>query len=277
MDHYGIIGYPLSHSFSPEIHNTAFEFYALQAHYSKLEIPEDQFDLLIPRLKRENWQGFNVTIPYKERIIQFLEELDPLAEQIGAVNTIKVLSNRRWIGFNTDYLGFLRPIQNHLKKIKNCLLLGAGGAAQAVGFGLLEKSEIKMLTIVNRSEDRGQKLIGKLAAHKNITCHLHALKSINTLNKTFDLIINTTSIGMGESKIPLNPVIYSHEGTIVYDLIYNPPKTEFLKLAEAAGLNIINGIPMLIGQASESFELWTGKQLPLELQSKLNEKLLFRK
>ena len=261
MKNYGIIGYPLEHSFSPIIHNIAFKHYNMLAEYGKIEIENNLFNKKINEIKKGNWSGFNVTIPYKQQIIPHLDELDRICERIGAVNTIKVNKDNSWKGFNTDYIGFIKPIRYALGKISNCLLIGAGGAAQAVGFGLLEFSEIKHLVIVNRTSHRSEALEKKLRSFKPIEYEIIDYSDINSISERFDLIVNTTSVGMDKLKdqSPINLQQISGSDSIIYDLIYNPAKTVFLREAEQLDLNIINGLPMLIGQAEESFKIWTGK------------------
>ena len=276
MKKYGIIGYPLGHSFSPTIHNTAFKHYGMNAEYGKIEIENSVFDSKIRELKEEEWGGFNVTIPYKQQIIQHLDQLEPICAGIGAVNTIKVEKGGTWKGYNTDYIGFIKPIQSYIDKMDTCLLIGAGGAAQAVGFGLLEFSSIKKLIVLNRTKERGENLIHKLKSFKDIEYIFIDSDKSNEITDAFDLIVNTTSIGMGALKdqSPISITGISNSETIVYDLIYNPAQTVFLKEAKQAGLSTINGLPMLIGQAEESFKIWTGKNfrnsVKLELETYLS-------
>jgi len=276
MINYGVIGYPLDHSFSPQIHNTALEYYGFNSEYLKVEITENNFNQTIQKLKREEWGGFNVTIPYKKKIIPYLDELDPLCERIGAVNTIQIVRKGYWKGYNTDYRGFLNPIDKVLSQLNSCFIIGAGGATHAIGFGLLEFSNINHIVLVNRTLSRGKELLNKFKNYKLIKYELYELGQIVNLNKKFDIIINTTSIGMGNQtgRVPLDPTLFSSEKTIVYDLIYNPSKTEFLKKAESKNLHTINGLQMLIGQAAESFKIWTGKSFPDEILSKLDFQLV---
>jgi len=279
MKRFGIIGYPLSHTFSPLIHQAAFRHHGIDADYSIVELPKDRFRSAIAELRKEHWQGFNVTIPYKTEIIPFLNTLDPLAERIGAVNTINITQAGQWQGYNTDYLGFLDPLQNHFSQLKRCLLIGAGGAALAVGFALLEQTAVAELVIINRSLDRAKRLMNKLNAYKELDYTALQLDTSRPSLPLFDLIINTTSVGMGETKreMPLNPLLFAHNRTIVYDLIYNPLETEFLATARKKGLQTINGIAMLIGQAAESFKIWTGYTFPEKLRIQLKDELSGKK
>ena len=275
MQNYGIIGYPLSHSFSPIIHNMAFKSLGINAEYSKIEIKEENFERHVLSLKKGNWQGFNITIPYKEKIIPFLDNIDPISKKIGAINTIKVEEDGGWTGFNTDYIGFLKPIQSHLEKIKSCLIIGAGGAARAAAYGLSAKTKIEKMLITNRTIKRGQILVDQIKTFTKTNCLFIDLTKLKNEKEKVDLIINTTSVGMGaqKDKIPVNPIPFSHKNTIVYDLIYNPVQTQFLKAADSAGLNTINGLPMLIWQAEASFNIWTGKHFTSALVNQLFERM----
>ena len=273
-ERYAILGFPLEHSVSPKIHNRAFNDYGMNAHYGKKAVHPDEFDQVIPRLKKENWRGFNVTIPFKERILPFLDWIEETAKAIGAVNTIKV-ENGRWLGFNTDWSGFLRPIQEELPEFRRCLVLGAGGAARAVAFALVKEVKPEVLMIANRTKKRADALANEL--RKFGTCEIKTATP-DSLEKTgeqlFDLIVNTTSVGMGDLKdqLVVEPAHFAHTKTLVYDLVYKPPLTLFLQHAQHAGLRTINGFPMLIYQAEEAFKIWTGKPyLPETLKALFQE------
>jgi shikimate dehydrogenase len=262
MEKYGIIGYPLSHSISPQIHNLAFQTLNINAVYEKAEINPSAFDDAITRLKTEGWKGFNVTIPFKEKIIGHLDEVDAVSSKIGAINTVKA-ENGKWKGYNTDYLGFMRPLISDLERINSALILGAGGASRAVIFGLLEKSNIKNLFIANRTKSRAEKLLKSLDHSKKVNIDIISLSDAGGLDIPVDLIVNTTSVGMGNliDDIPAE-IPKKFNNFIVYDLIYNPKKSKLLQLAQRQGCKTINGLPMLIYQAEESFKIWTGKHFP---------------
>ncbi len=262
MENYGIIGYPLSHSLSPQIHNLAFQTLNIDARYEKIEIKPEHFDNIISQLKSEGWKGFNVTVPFKEKIIPYLDEIEPVTGRIGAVNTVKISGNK-WTGYNTDYIGFIRPIEKDLKRIDCALIIGAGGASRAVIYGLLEKTNIKCLYIANRTESRARQLLKSLSYSDEIKIKIIDLAEINSIEQPVDLLVNTTNVGMG-SLIEETPVKISKKfiNSIVYDLIYNPKKSKLLRLAESLGCRTINGFPMLLYQADESFKIWTGKHFP---------------
>lgn len=269
---FGIIGFPLEHSFSPAIHNRALAEYNIPGQYVKIEIPPERFETAIGDLKKENGAGYNVTVPYKTKIIPFLDKLDERAQQIGAVNTILVSEEGKWIGFNTDYIGFLRPLIECKKSLKKCLVLGAGGAARAVSVGIASGLDARELTIANRTLKKAQVLAERLLSFQTLkatACQIEAIPA-----EKFDLIVNTTSVGMG--RLEINSVLdvrpFAHPKTIVYDLIYNPSETHFLKTAREADIKTINGLPMLIYQAEEAFRIWTGRRFTKELMDFFLEK-----
>ena len=276
--HFAILGFPLSHSISPKIHNLAFRDYGIKAVYGKIEIDPQNFASAVHRLKTEDWQGFNVTIPFKESILAYLDHIDPTAKAIGAVNTIKI-EQGKWLGFNTDWKGFLRPIEAELPSLKRCLLIGAGGAARAVAFALIQTANVQTLVIANRTKIRAEKLIESLHQFKNLNYSAMNLKEIYKNKQPFDLIVNTTSVGFGKQKdqMPLNPQKFGSRQTIVYDLIYNPAKTEFLQAAHSLGLRTMNGLSMLIYQAEEAFKIWTGKPFKPETVKGLFKELASEK
>lgn len=264
MDKYGIIGFPLSHSFSPHIHNLAFNNLSINANYEILSIKPNVFESEIKKLKKSDYRGFNITIPYKQKIIPFIDEIDPLAKKVNAVNTILKKDNK-WFGYNTDIYGFLKPLEKSITSIKSVLVIGAGGAASAVCFSLLRYRNISLLSILNRSVEKAQRLAYQLKKEYDLNINAGSLEVGSDL--IFDLIINTTNVGMG-NLIDINPFNISnnsHKKTVVYDLIYNPECTQFLKLAHHNGLKTINGLEMLIGQAMKSFSIWTNREFPPNL------------
>lgn len=273
MDKYGIIGFPLEHTFSPQIHNPAFEKLRIDASYDTILINPEFFDREILKLKASDYKGFNITIPYKQKIIRYIDEVDPLAQKINAVNTI-VKKGEKWVGYNTDPYGFIMPIAETVKTLRSVLVIGAGGAAHAVCFSLLQYSNIKLLTIINRSMDKAKALKEKFKQLYNIKVEAGSLHFKS--NKHFDLIVNTTNVGMGSliDKNPFHIAENHHPKSIVYDLIYNPAQTLFLKEAVERDLAVLNGLEMLIGQAMKSFQIWTGEVYPKKI---LNREIFYRK
>jgi len=279
MKKYAVLGFPLTHSLSPLIHTPAFEYLQIDADYIKIEIPPQEFNSRISSLKQENRHGFNVTIPFKQEVIQYLDSIDPAAEKIGAVNTISIDENNKWTGYNTDSQGFLKPLLELDYRPESCLLLGAGGAARAVSFGLAEEFKLQEMTIVNRSVDKAEKLAADLRKYYAADFTVCSAADIEQMNTVFDLIVNTTSVGMGRlsGQYLIEPAAAAGEKCVVYDLIYNPQTTKFLELAEKQNLKTINGLPMLIYQAALSFQIWTGQEFPAAVMDDLMKTIPMQK
>ena len=255
----GIIGNPLAHSVSPAIQAEALSSVKLNGSYEKFEIQKEDIPKLLDYFKNNDFTGFNVTIPYKTEIIKYLDEIDETAEKIGAVNTVKISGNKL-IGYNTDIYGFYSSVNNAL--FVNAALLGCGGAALAVVFAL-EKMGCKKLTIYARNLDKANEFIQSI--QKKVSMHFEArlLENISDLSDV-DILINATPLGTkGENqrKTPVKKEIFgtSKKSMIVYDLVYNPSETLFIKNAKEYGLYAINGLDMLILQGAKAFEIWTGE------------------
>lgn len=267
---FAILGYPVEHSLSPDIHNRVFEELSLPYSYEKISITPGEFIQKISLLKLSDWNGFNVTVPFKSDIISVLDKIDPIADQIGAVNTIQIEKNGKWKGFNTDYLGFLRALPNEGTDIKSCLIIGAGGAARAVAFGIISTTQCTRLAIINRSQNRAELIVEDLKKHSAVSMQTYSFD--DKITETFDLIVNATTKGLKgiADSYPIDPVPLAHAHTIVYDLIYKP--TQFLKIAQSAGLKTINGWPMLVFQAEEAFKIWTGRNFSESVRKELLSK-----
>lgn len=265
---YGVIGDPIAHSLSPVFHNHFLKQKHIDGIYIPLKISSNNLGNKLNLLK-SNFAGFNVTIPHKESIMQYLDEIDPLAIEYGAVNTVKIVDNRL-IGYNTDGVGFIKSLEymNINLKRKNILLLGAGGAAKVIALETVKLGG--NLTIANRNIERGLRLKNQLEKLYDVS--INAVKP-NKLNASFDVIINSTPIGMYPN-IYEYPVSLSilEKAELVYDLIYNPYKTKLLQLGSQFGAKVINGLSMLIYQGLKSLEIWTG-----ELASSEEEKELYNK
>lgn len=268
MKRYGLIGESLKYSFSPQIHNSAFNIVQIDAHYENIEIAEQSFDSHIAKLKAKGYYGFNITIPYKGKIIPFLDQVSNDAEMVGAVNTICVV-NSQWHGFNTDIKGFLAPLTKLEYRYNRCLILGSGGAARAVFYALAKYLKSSEIYIGCRNLSKGEQIKKHFLSHfDSITCDVFDLSYSEQVAVSMDMIINTTPLGMSShsSNQPLYFTSGLSRGALVYDLIYNPAYTKLMETAENTGENIItlNGLEMLIAQAAGSFELWTGKKFPYE-------------
>jgi shikimate dehydrogenase len=254
---YAVIGDPIAHSMSPLMHNDLFQYYNLDAHYQPLFVKKENLREAIVGLKAIGVSGFNVTIPHKTEIIPFLDEVDPLAEQIGAVNTV-VNQNGRFVGFNTDGLGFIAGLTSLVPEIQaqNVLLIGAGGAARAI-FYTLAKNGIQTLDICNRTVQKATELIFDCPYKPN--SNALSIKDAENQLQQYDIIIQTTNIGMSPflEQIPIS-LERLRSGSIVSDIIYNPLETQLLKAAKEKDAVIQNGIDMFVNQGAIAFQYWTG-------------------
>lgn len=242
-----IIGFPLSHSLSPLLHNAMYEREGVNAEM-KAYANESITDLI--KLIRETPIELTaVTIPHKQTVIEFLDEVDPAAIAIGAVNTI-INRNGKLIGYNTDVVGIAKALEGVVLKDKNVLIIGAGGAAQAVGY-YVEQKEGRMFCL-NRNAEHAKSFVQKFGGR--------AISAEELENQEFDVIINTTPIGMSphEAESPLTKNVFKPSQT-VFDLIYNPLETKFLHEAKAAGAKTISGLTMFIAQGLGQERLWLGR------------------
>lgn len=249
---YGVVGHPLSHSLSPAMHNEGFSATGLNAVYLAFETRDIQG--CIRAMRAIGIRGLSVTIPHKTAVIPLLEELDELARKIGAVNTV-VNKEGRLLGYNTDGLGALMALKEETGvQGKTCLILGAGGAARAVGFAL--KDAGVHLTIANRSEDRGRRVADSLG------CAFLPLRDVKMVDH--QILINATSVGMypREDEAIVPPEALGKD-TVVMDIVYNPVETKLIRIARARGLKAIDGLGMFLRQGAEQFRLWTGLEPPL--------------
>jgi shikimate dehydrogenase len=251
---YGIMGNPVSHSLSPAMHNAAFRHLGLNKVY--LPFPVQDAGAAIRGFKSLGVKGVSVTIPHKQAVIDFLDEIDPVAAKIGAVNTL-VIDNDRVLGLNTDWLGANAALSQLTTLTgKKVLLLGAGGSARAIGFGLLEAGAD--LTLASRTPDKGQTLA------KALGCPWLALTAIDAVKA--DILINATSVGMGANceQTPIAGEALANF-SLVMDIVYAPLETRLLREAQAAGCQTINGLAMLLYQGVAQFERWTGLAAPVEV------------
>lgn len=274
----GLIGDPVEHSISPAIHNAAFKKSGLDYIYLPFRVTSENLTGAITALKSLDLRGLNVTIPHKVAVMPLLDEIDAVAKNIGAVNTI-VNNNGHLTGYNTDAAGFLkslvkRDIDPSGKKV---VILGAGGVARAISFALTEqKAEIEIL---NRSgsPDPAEKLAANLSKHSKSKIHAAELSEPNLKQalKQADILINATSVGMSpNTDNSLVPPELLKPDMVVYDVVYNPQKTRLLADAEKAGAVVIGGLDMLIWQGALAFELWTGVEAPLDTMTDMAVKLL---
>lgn len=265
----GLLGYPLKHSYSPAMQNAAFQKMGLNKIYIPIEVTEENLGDVIKGMSKMNFDGFNVTIPHKVSVIKYLDEIDELANIIGAVNVVAIKEGRLK-GYNTDGNGFLRSFEigtGESVKKKNILILGSGGASRAISMTMAVNGA-KKIYICNRTFDKAVELAEDI--NKKIGCSLvaAALKYSNTEDvlQHIDIIINTTSIGMhpDTDALPLDKR-FLDKRFIVCDIVYNPLKTKLLEEAEKVGCKTLTGIAMLVYQGAEAFRIWTGQVPPVEI------------
>ncbi len=264
----GIIGNPVEHSLSPAMHNAAFE--RLGLNYAYLAFRVEDVEGAIRAVRALGIRGLSVTVPHKVSVIPHLDEIDPVARSIGAVNTV-VNDAGRLKGLNTDWTGFVRSLEAHVPAAgRRVALLGAGGAARAIAFGL--KAKGASLTILNRAEEI--EMARSLAAE--IGCPHGDLGRLDAVDAA-DIVVNATSVGMAplEDRTVVDPARLRPE-QVVIDIVYNPMETRFLREAKARGCRTVPGCEMLLLQGVTQFELWTGKPAPVDLmRSILLERLGF--
>jgi len=259
----GIIGYPLSHTLSPSMHNFIYQKLGIEIEYKKWEIEEHNLKSHIETINDEDFIGANITVPYKEKIVPLLDEIRDEAKFIGAVNTI-VKNDNKLIGYNTDVFGIKKALDIKLKNdvIKKAVIFGAGGAAKAALFVLLQRG-LNNLTIVNRTKTNAIKMIDKFNDfnfdHSVFTFKEKFQAKSDCLSS--DLIINTTILGMkGSGYEDVSPIDFTFidSNSVIFDMVYNPTKTQLIKIALDRNAQIIEGLSMLVYQAIKSIELWTG-------------------
>ena len=259
----GVIGYPIAHSLSPKIHNYFLEKYQINGSYQAIEIIPENLSSHVESLVDQNFKGFNVTIPFKEKIFNLCHEFDETAKIIKAVNTV-LIKDKKLIGFNSDAQGFINNIfdkqPNFSLTKKNIFVIGAGGASRAIIFGLI-KQKVSNIFITNRNQNKVENLINDFQEISKINqvnlVHLTAKQFEENLS-ICDLLINSTSLGMHNQPalhINLNHLNYH---SIVYDIVYKPLITNLLQQSIDRGNPIITGIGMLIKQALVGFNLWYG-------------------
>ena len=248
MKKYFVIGNPIEHSLSPALHNYWLKENNINAIYDKKKTNEKNLQSIIFEIKQNRINGINVTVPFKKAVIPYLDKLSPEAEQTQSVNTI-AFENGSLIGYNTDIIGFDKAIKNlnFSLKEKKVLILGAGGVVPSILFAL-KKMQVSKVIISNRTKKKAESL-------KSMFENLEIIEWGNIVD--FDIIINATSLGLNEEFINLD---FSKVGKdkLFYDVIYNPPETNFLREGKKLGNKIENGKLMFVYQASEAFKLWHG-------------------
>lgn len=264
----GLIGHPVEHSFSPPMHNAAFEKLGMDYAYIAFDVDPNNLGSAIEGAKSLNINGFNVTIPHKIEVMQFLDEIDEVAGLIGAVNTIDFKNMK---GYNTDGIGAVRAIEEVISiKDKNVVIAGAGGASRAISF-YLAKYGADSITILNRNVDRAISLAGDvLDSGLIVDVQADSMSEINNYLSDADILVDTTPMGM-HPHVDDEPIARAedmHEDLVVFDAVYNPNETVLIKEAIKAGAKPVYGIKMLLYQGAESFKIWTGVDAPVDEMEK---------
>ncbi|NSW88545.1 shikimate dehydrogenase [bacterium] len=267
---YSVIGNPVKHSKSPVMHNAAFNALGINACYVPLEPHSNDLSKICSLIKTGVLSGSNVTIPFKESVVEYVDVLTDEASMIGSVNTLYP-KNGKLVGDNTDGLGFKKSLFSDLgfnPEKKSAIILGAGGAAKAVTAKLCQ-AELESLAIFDIDIDKAEELLNHISKFQ-YTTKVILIKSeqVDEYSKSSNLIVNCTPIGMNE-KDPLlvSPNVFSSK-QFVYDLVYTPPMTKLLSSAKSAGAKILNGMDMLAYQGAESFSIWEGVKPPYEIMRK---------
>jgi len=261
MDVYGLLGNPVGHSVSPPMHEAAYAELGMDASYVAFEPPVDEIAAAVHGAKTLGIAGLNVTIPFKQDVLEYVET-DPLAERIGAVNTIDFQTDGDPVGYNTDAIGITRSFEHHGVDLdgKKAVVVGAGGAGRAAAFALSDAGcEVH---IANRTVDKAIDLASQVP---------HASGgSLDTLESQLpeaSVVLNATSVGMESDETPV-PSGLLHDGLTVLDAVYAPLETRLLREATEVGADTIDGAWMLLFQGVEAFEIWTGRKGPVDAMNR---------
>ncbi|WBX79078.1 shikimate dehydrogenase [Virgibacillus salarius] len=266
MYRFGLIGYPIAHSLSPWIHKEFMKRTHIDGEYEIYEInPEGSFSEKINAFRKKELHGFNITVPYKQKIIPFLDEVDHTAKAIGAVNTVRN-KNGKWIGYNTDGIGYVRSLKSKYPRLfskadRRALILGAGGAARGI-YAALQDAGFTTIDIANRTKEKALDIIRLYQVQSQVM----PLESVEKQIDQYDVVIQTTSVGMkpyaDKSIIEIKNT--KPNDTIVSDIIYQPIETNLLTQAKCYGFSLHFGHTMLLYQAQYAYEIWTGIKPPME-------------
>jgi shikimate dehydrogenase len=266
---FGLLGYPVKHSVSPAMMNAAFVAIGMEGTYLPFEIEPSKLGDALKGLMALGAAGVNVTIPHKEAVQEFVQELTPAAKMVGAVNTIKFDETRqRMIGHNTDASGWWRSVQHRCpERIKQVTVLGAGGAARAVIAALGQYATVSTVKLVARRREQAeviQRHFGNLMA-------IEIVEWTERHSAVYDaeLVVNTTPIGMWphQNESPIEDAACFHPMQVVQDVVYRPLETQFMRQASAAGATVVDGLQMLVYQGAEALEFWTGRTPPVDVMS----------
>ena len=264
---YCIIGDPIHHSLSPPMQNAAFAALSLNCTYIAFRVPAGELKESVESLRSINIAGFNVTVPHKIDVINYLDELDATAKKAAAVNTVNNIEGI-FRGYNTDLYGFIEPL--HRRQVDfwgmQVLLLGAGGAARAIVAALAQENGISKIIIANRDMQRANEL-ANIGTSLGLKCELLPLDRAQDVSAVCDLIVNATRLGMNNEPSIID---YKHisKGSIVYDIVYRPLITDLIENAKYAQASVVYGYEMLIEQGAKAFEIWTELPAPRDAMKK---------
>ena len=274
MKKFAVIGNPIKHSLSPALHNWVFKSLGIDAEYEEKRVFQNQLAGIISDLHCGKLDGINVTIPHKENIMQYLDEINPRAKSIGAVNLIMKNGNKL-VGNNTDWFGLTMALKKNGidPSGKEVIVLGAGGAARSIIFAI-KQSGVKNIVLLNRTLQKAEKLQDEIVFPSSLEDSVMVIKNDS-------IIINTTSMGMQSEQSPLDLGLL-HENQILIDVIYTPLETAFLKFGKKIGAKTLNGLDMFIYQALASLDLWFGEDISMQvnfthLKTYLENKLCLQK
>lgn len=271
---YGVIGNPIAHSMSPDIHNAALKDLGLDGHYHAFKVEEDSLEDAVKGIRALGVQGINVTVPHKVSIMDHLDHIDESAKVLGAVNTVR-REGDKLVGYNTDGEGFVKSLMRILDKPiseLSFLMIGAGGAARAI-FTTIVRDNPEKFDICNRTIEKAKQLAESAPSFRN--AEVLSIKEAEERLEQYDVMIHTTSVGMcpNVEDIPLS-LQRAASSAVVCDIVYNPIQTSLLKEAKQKGLKTLDGVGMFVEQAALSFRLWTGHEPDVEkMRSIVVEKL----
>ncbi|MDO5850341.1 MAG: shikimate dehydrogenase [Methanobacteriaceae archaeon] len=278
----GVIGDPIEHTFSPAMHNAGLKELGLNYNYLPFHVLPNNLEKAIIGAKSLDFTGLNVTIPHKIAILDYLDEIDPIANMIGAVNTVKFTNRTNdndydnngekiAIGYNTDGYGCVRAIKELTDlKDKNVVITGAGGASRAIAFQIAN-SDINNLSILNRNHQKAANLAKDLNNNlEDVNINSHELDNLKKELENADILIDTTPLGMypNVNDRPIATADMMHEDLIVNDIVYTPKETTLLKEAKKAGCRTVEGYKMLLYQGVRSFEIWLDRDAPIDVMEK---------
>ena len=270
---FGIIGKPLSHSLSPDLHNFWFKKYKLTAHYTLIEIELNEIEGIIKKIRNNELHGINVTVPYKQAVIPYLDLIVDDAKKTLSVNTISLNEEEKVVGNNTDVYGleqgFINKLSNHNLEQKKVLILGAGGVTPSVIYALSKKG-IKQIFISNRTIKKAEDIKKKFPSIEIVKWG-----NIEVRAKDIDIIINATSVGINDENNFYQEFMKTKPDLVYYDIIYNPKETMMIKKFKKKNIQTYNGLEMFIYQAKKSFFLWNkiNPEFDQELKQNIMKKL----